>query len=58
MEVNNPNDTITGMTKEEFYQLVFQAVLDALIESNRINNTNRADQVAQMLKDRAQLLKG
>lgn len=56
--MENPNDTIAGLTKQELYDIIYTAVVSALTEAYRLSSTQRADSVAQMLKDRVQILKG
>lgn len=56
--IDNPNDTIAGLTKKELYEIIFTAVTNAMFEANRVINTGRADQVARDLQDRASILKG
>lgn len=58
IKMENPNDTIAGLTKQELYDIIYTAVVSALTEAYRLSSTQRADSVAQMLKDRVQILKG
>ncbi len=59
MKINNPNDTIAGLTKAELYEIIFAAVSQALAQVNQQQGTAQADRIAADLAAKHKnLLKG